>query len=79
MLLTASYNRKGKANDPNNWKCVCLKRLTSKVISSIISTRLLAVLTWNNIEEHFTTIGCQQAMHNLGAALSLMIAHDIDT
>jgi hypothetical protein len=49
------------------------------VISYIVSTRLLAVLSGNNVEEQFTTIGCQRAMHSLRAALSIRRAHDIDT
>jgi hypothetical protein len=57
---------------------VCLKELTSKVISSIFSTRLLAVLSGNNVEEQFITIGCQQTMHSLRSALSIRRAHDID-
>jgi hypothetical protein len=59
MHLTAVYKEKGKTNDPNNWRGVCVKGLVSKVISSIISTRFLSVLAGNNIEEQFTTIGCQ--------------------
>jgi hypothetical protein len=77
MLLTALYKGKGKTNDPNNWRGVCFKELSSKLISSILSTRLLAVLSWNNVEEQFATIGCQQAMHSLRAALSIRRAHGI--
>jgi hypothetical protein len=36
----ALYKGKGKTNDPNNWRGVCLKEITSKVISSIVSTRV---------------------------------------
>jgi hypothetical protein len=64
---------------PNNWRGVCLKELTSKVISSIVSTIILAVLAGNTVEEQFATIGCQQAMHSLRAALSIRRTHDIDT
>jgi hypothetical protein len=56
-----------------------LKELTSKVVSSIISTRHLAVLAGNNAEEHFATFGCQQAMHSLIAAHIIRRAHGIDT
>jgi hypothetical protein len=56
-----------------------LKELTSKVISSIISTRILEVLSGKNIEEQFTINGCQQAMHSLRAALSIRRAQNIDT
>jgi hypothetical protein len=41
MLLVAVYKVKGETNDPSNWRGVCLKELTSKVTSSIVSTRLL--------------------------------------
>jgi hypothetical protein len=79
MLMTALYKGKGKTNDPNNWRGVCLKELTSKVISSIVSTILLAVLSGNNVEEQFAATGCQQAVHIPRAALSTRRAHDIDT
>jgi hypothetical protein len=79
LLPMALYKEKGKTNNPNNWRGICLKELTSKVISSIVSTRLLAVISGNNVEEQFTTIGHQQAMHSLRAALSIRRAHNIDT
>jgi hypothetical protein len=79
MLLTALYKGNFKTSNLNKWRSVCLKELTSKVISSIVSTRILAVLSRNNVEEQFTRIGCQQAMHSLRAALSIRRAHGIDT
>jgi hypothetical protein len=79
MLLEALYKVKGKINDPNNCRGICLKELTSKVICFIISTRLFTVISGNNVEEQFVTIGCQQAMHSPSAALSLRRAHYIDT
>jgi hypothetical protein len=56
-----------------------VKELTSKVIHSILSTKLLAVLAGNNVEEQFATSGCQQALHSLRASQSIRIAHDIYT
>jgi hypothetical protein len=79
MLLIELYKGKGKTNDPNNWRGVCLKELTSKVISSIVSTRLLTVLSGNNVEERFAKKWYQQAMHILRAALSIRRAHEKDT
>jgi hypothetical protein len=79
MLLISLYKGKGKTNDPNYWRGVCLKELNSKVISSIVSTRLLSVLSGKNLEEQFTTIGCQKAIHSLRAALNIRLANDIDT
>jgi hypothetical protein len=49
------------------------------VISSIISTRLLEVLSGNNVEEQLATSGFHQATRSLRAALSVRRAHDIDT
>jgi hypothetical protein len=49
------------------------------VISSIVSTRLLALLSGKNVEGQFATSGCQQAMHSVRAALSIRRAHDINT
>jgi hypothetical protein len=71
MLLKEVYKGIYKTNDPNNWRGVCLKEFTFKVISSIISTRLLAVLAGNSIEEKFASSGRQQAMHSLRSALRL--------
>jgi hypothetical protein len=79
MILAALFKGKVKTNDPDNYRGVCLKELTSKVISSIVSTRLSAVLSGNNVEEQFTTIGCQQAMQSLRSELSIRRAHNMDT
>jgi hypothetical protein len=51
MILQALHKGKGNTNDPNNWRGICLKELSSKVISYIVSTRLLGVLAGNNVEE----------------------------
>jgi hypothetical protein len=51
LLPMALYKEKGKTNNPNNWRGICLKELSSKVISYIVSTRLLGVLAGNNVEE----------------------------
>jgi hypothetical protein len=52
ILMAALYKGKINTNNPNNWRGVYLKELTSKVISSIVSTRLLSVIAGNNVEEH---------------------------
>jgi hypothetical protein len=78
MLLTALYKGKCQTNDPNNWIWVCLKEFTSKVIISIVSTRLLVVLTGNNAEEQFAEIGCQQAMYILRSVLTIRRAYEIE-
>jgi hypothetical protein len=79
IILTALYKGKGKTNHPNNWRGVCLKELASKVISPLVSTKLLAVLSENNVEEQFITSGWEQAMHILRVALIIRRAHNIDT
>jgi hypothetical protein len=73
------YKGKGKSNDPNNWRSICLKELTFKVISSIVASRLLLVLYKNNIDEEFATVGCQEAIHILRAVLGLRRLHGKET
>ena len=79
MNLTALYKGKGETHDPNNWRGVCLKELGSKILSSIISTRLLAVLHNNNVPEQFATAGCQEAMHTLRTILQTRRAHGLES
>jgi hypothetical protein len=50
MILAAFYKVKGKTNDPTNWRGVFLEELASEVISSIVSIRLLALLSCNKVE-----------------------------
>jgi hypothetical protein len=42
-------------------------------------TRLLPILNSANVSEQFTTLGCQEAIHTLHAALSLHILHIKET
>jgi hypothetical protein len=48
ITLTVLYKGKGKQCDLNNWRGICLKELTAKVISSVVAMRLLTVLGTNN-------------------------------
>ena len=42
--LVTLYKEKGDAKDLNNWRGMCLKETTAKVVSSIITARLLIQL-----------------------------------
>jgi hypothetical protein len=70
---------KGKQKDPNNWRDICLKEMTSKVVSSITASHPITVLDNANVAEQFTTIGFQEAIHTLCDALALHHLHDKET
>ena len=61
--LVTLYKGKGDAKDLNNWRGICLKETTMKIVSSIIADRLLIQLkksvqtcnlaTWA-VKKHYT-------------------------
>jgi hypothetical protein len=74
MTITALYKDKGKMNDLDNWRGICLKELTVKIISSIVLTRLLTVLDKDNVKDQFAT-----AIHSLRSSLGLRRQRGIET
>jgi hypothetical protein len=59
LKLTMLYKGEGEgeSNDPNNWRGIRLKELTSKITSSIVASRVLLALDNNNVDEQFSTTG----------------------
>mmetsp|Transcript_17839 Transcript_17839/g.25395 ORF Transcript_17839/g.25395 Transcript_17839/m.25395 type:complete len:496 (+) Transcript_17839:690-2177(+) len=47
VLLSIIYKGKGDTKDPKNWRPVCLKETSAKILSSIISQRLLKQIKKN--------------------------------
>jgi hypothetical protein len=47
-ILSLLYKGKGDSKDPKNWRPICLKETTAKIISTIVAKRLL---------DHLNTIG----------------------
>jgi len=45
--LGTLYKGKGDPKDLNNWRGICLKEITTKIVSSIIADRLLIQLKKN--------------------------------
>jgi hypothetical protein len=75
MTITLLHNGKGQQHDLNNWRGICMKEMTVKLVSSITDTLLLTVFDTSNVTEHLTTIGCQEAIHTLRATLALRRLH----
>jgi len=78
--LTLLYKGKGNHQDPNNWRGICLKETSAKIISAILTKRLLKNLkrTKNKISQ-FGHIRCQEALHTLRSALILRRWHGLAT
>jgi hypothetical protein len=73
--LILLYKCKGHQNDLSNWKGIFLKEMTAKGFSSITAVRLITVIDTAKVAEQFATIGCQEAIHTLRAALSVRRLH----
>ena len=78
--LTMLYKGKGNTHDPNNWRGICLKETSSKIVSAILAKCLLSNLnsTKANVNQ-FGHIGCQEALHALRSALILRRQHGLET
>jgi hypothetical protein len=73
------YKRKGDPEDLNNYRGICLKETTAKIISIIISNSLLKRLEEIGDRSQFGHIGCQEAQHTIKRALLLRRQHGIPT
>ena len=80
--ILCALPKKGDLSDPNKWRGTCLADLANKVVSSIMSTRLLKHLEKVGIEtQHGSTPnrGCADALFSLKSALQIRKQHGLDT
>jgi hypothetical protein len=63
-----SYKRKGDPEDLNNYRGICLKETSAKIISIIISSCLLKRLDEIRDRSQFGHIGCQGVQHTIKRA-----------
>jgi len=73
------FKGKGSTHDPNNWRGICLKEMSAKIVSSIIATHLLAILKQHGCPNQFGHIGCQEALHTVHSILTLHRHHGHET
>ena len=79
VLLSIIYKGKGDTKDPKNWRPVCLKETSAKVVSSIISKRLLKQINKIGAPTQFGHVGCQEALHTIRNILTTRRHHGKDT
>ena len=77
--LITLYKGKGDAKDLNNWREMCLKETTAKIVSSIITDRLLIQLKKINANTQFSHMGYQEALHSVRTALTICCHHGLET
>jgi exonuclease III len=81
-LLCIIYKKKGKHDDLNNYRGICLQDLIARYVSSIISSRLLILLKEHGIEEQLgcqPLRGCRDALFIVRSALQIRHKHMHDT
>ncbi len=78
-ILNTLYKGKGEPHDPNNHCGIALKETSAKVLSIIISKRLLHGLKQVGTNAQFGHIRCQEAQHILNRALLLRCQHGLES
>ena len=79
VLLSIIYKGKGDTKDPKNWRPVCLKETSAKILSSIVSKRLLKQIKKIGAPTQFGHIGCQEALHTIRNILTTRRHHGKET
>jgi exonuclease III len=77
-LLCIIYKKKGKHEDLNNYRGICLQDLIARYVSSIVSSRLLVMLKEHGIEEQLgcqPLRGCRDALFIVRSALQIRHKH----
>ena len=74
------YKGKGATHDPNNWRGICLKEMSTKIVSSIIAHKLLAILKHRGCLNQFRHVGCQEALHTVKQVgfWTVLTVHSLD-
>jgi hypothetical protein len=74
--------KKGDLSDPNKWRGIMLLDIMSKLVCSIISTRLQMVLGEYGLEEQFgfmTERGCSDGQYTLKVAMQKRKEYGLET
>jgi hypothetical protein len=77
--LNILYKGKGDQQELNNYRGICLKETCAKIISTIVSSRLLQHLKTFGSKLQFGMVGCQEAQQTLEKALHLRCQHGLET
>jgi len=78
-ILSLIYKGKGNTKDPKNWRPVCLKETTAKIVSAIVASRLLSHIEKIGTPNQFGHIGCQEALHTIRNILITRRLHGKET
>jgi hypothetical protein len=77
--LNILYKGKGDQQDLNNYRGICWKESCTKIVSAIVTNRLLQHLKTFGSLTQFGMVGCQEAQHTLKKALHLRCQHGLET
>jgi hypothetical protein len=72
-------HKKGDSTDPNNWRAICLKDMSARLMSGILSSRLVQVIQEHGVSTQFGSqpgMGCQDGLFALRTALSTRRYHN---
>jgi hypothetical protein len=81
-ILKCLFKNKGDPSNPDQWRGICLKDMTARLLSAIINSRLLKIIAKHGTEIQYGSQperGCQDGIFVLRAALETRRYHDLPT
>ena len=72
--LAKCLHKKGDTSDPNNWRAICLKDMSARLMSGIMNARLIQVIQEYGVKTQFGSqprqLGCLDGLYTLRSALA---------
>ena len=60
--LAKCLHKKGDTSDPNNWRAICLKDMSARLMSGIMNARLIQVIQEHGVKTQFRSQSARTRM-----------------
>ena len=80
--LVKCLQKKGNTSDPNNWRAICLKDMSARLMSGIMNARPIQVIQEHGVKTQFGSqpgLGCLDGLYTLWSALTTRRYHNQPT
>ena len=80
--LVKCLHKKGDTSDPNNWRAICLKDMSARLMSGIMNARLIQVIQEYGVKTQFGSqpgLGCSDGLYTLRSVLTTRRYHNQPT
>ena len=80
--LAKCLHKKGDTSDPNNWRAICLKDTSARLMSGIMNARLIQMIQEHGVKAQFGSqpgLGCSDGLYTLRSVLTTRRYHNQPT